>query len=148
LHEKKSARNLTPSRESYKQDVVFRQALPLLLVSLVVTGCASTAQKDVIQDPNSGSFDQHVTAHISNLPQFPEGLTVGYPGFCKSPYAPMAGLVDVRGYATDAKVICPYTGKIFTVPAFGTKVDQPMDQGQAGPSTDPSAADASGGMTP
>ncbi len=93
----------------------------LFSCALLLTGCASMGPKSDISDPNGGSFDQHVNVTPVNLPAFPEGLPIGTAGFCKSPYAPTAGLVDVRGYTTGEKVVDPYTNKIFTVPDFTAK---------------------------
>lgn len=39
------------------------------------------------------------------------------PGFVLSPYAPQAGLVDVRGFPENTDVRDPYTGKVMKVPA-------------------------------
>lgn len=37
-------------------------------------------------------------------------------GFVRSPFAPDAGLIDVRGFAPGTKIACPYTGKTFKTP--------------------------------
>ena len=50
--------------------------------------------------------------------KFPYAIPVeNKPGFVRSPYAPDAGMIDVRGFPTDTQVKDPYTGKIFLVPA-------------------------------
>lgn len=49
--------------------------------------------------------------------RYPTGTKVsGKPGLVKSPYAPYAGDVDVKGIPSGTQVKCPYTGKIFIVP--------------------------------
>jgi len=47
----------------------------------------------------------------------PYGIPVpNKPGFVTSPYAPKAGYVDVRGFASGTEVKDPYSGKIFLTP--------------------------------
>lgn len=48
----------------------------------------------------------------------PYGIAVsGRPGFVYSPYADKSQMVDVTGLSAGTEVKCPYTGKIFRVPA-------------------------------
>ena len=48
----------------------------------------------------------------------PYGIAVsGRPGFVYSPYANKSHVVDVTGLSAGTEVKCPYTGKIFRVPA-------------------------------
>jgi beta-lactamase regulating signal transducer with metallopeptidase domain len=50
-------------------------------------------------------------------PSLPYGMPVaGKPGFLTSPFAPDQGMVDVRGFAPNTEVKCPYTGRVFLVP--------------------------------
>ncbi len=47
----------------------------------------------------------------------PYGVVVpDRPGLVKSPYAPSAGLVDVRAFPSSTEVMDPFTGKIFLTP--------------------------------
>ena len=39
-----------------------------------------------------------------------------HPGYIRSPYAPEAGMIDVRPFPSGTKMSCPYTGKIIVVP--------------------------------
>jgi hypothetical protein len=64
-----------------------------------------------VQNPNSQG---PATAEKGDIPY---GTPVpGKPGFVTSPYNPVAGYVDVRGFPPGTEVKCPYTGKTFLVP--------------------------------
>jgi hypothetical protein len=56
---------------------------------------------------------------LAEAPQeMPFGLPIqGRPGFVNSPFAAKHQLVDVTGLPTGMEVKCPYTGKLFRVPA-------------------------------
>lgn len=46
----------------------------------------------------------------------PEAVAAEKPGFVRSPHAPQAGLIDIRGYPPGTEVQDPYSGKPFLVP--------------------------------
>lgn len=76
----------------------------------------SSTRRPVTNEPrpwDSGSASASSTA----ASQFPVAQKIsGKPGLVRSPYAPYAGEVDVKGIAAGTQVKCPYTGKIFVVP--------------------------------
>ncbi len=52
----------------------------------------------------------------------------GKRGYVKSPHAPNAGLVDVRGFPAGTEIKCPYTGRIFILPPEAARAtDVPDD---------------------
>jgi len=54
-------------------------------------------------------------------------LIAGRPGFVNSPYAAKHQLVDVTGLPAGMEVKCPYTGKLFRVPAQDMATTKPAD---------------------
>ena len=79
----------------------------------LLTGCfALGACSTNFQEENDTFFSPSAT-YI-----YPYSLVFNTPtpGFIRSPYAPEAGLVDVRGIKPGTLVRCPYTGRYFVVP--------------------------------
>lgn len=98
------------------------------------SGAATTSERADNQPagaaaPQRSTADAHVAAPSSTVRpastpphgdthgDFPYGLPVpGKPGFVTSPYAPSAGLVDVREMPHGVQVKDPYSGRTFLTP--------------------------------
>lgn len=73
-----------------------------------------TQRRPVSSEPKPWATAEKKTAPTV---RYPSGTKVsGKQGLVKSPYAPYAGDVDVKGIPAGTQVKCPYTGKIFIVP--------------------------------
>jgi len=78
---------------------------------------AGTTNATTETPPSTTSSSTAQTPPQKPAVNYPYGIPIpGKKGFCKSPYAEYAEPVDIRGYAPDTPVRCPYTNKIFMVP--------------------------------
>jgi bla regulator protein BlaR1 len=65
--------------------------------------------------PGTSTPAQPIPVSADGLP--PGTAVPNKPGFVTSPHAPSSGYIDVRGFPAGAEVKCPYSGKMFRVPA-------------------------------
>jgi hypothetical protein len=93
-------------------------------VLMLITAKLVNADKSLVHDdqekeedvqplvlPTLGPREQAAESKLPDAVPVP-----GKPGYVTSPYAPDAGIVDVRGYTKGTEVRDPYTGKMFFVP--------------------------------
>lgn len=80
--------------------------LATLALVVLLSGCV-TGQKTV---RNNGSSSAS-TRQIEDIPP----AKADKMGYIRSPFAPDAGLIDVRGYAKGQEIRDPYTQKVFTL---------------------------------
>ena len=85
---------------------------------LLLTGCALLSACGSFGD----SIKQENRTFFATDTEKPSELrfNVAQAGYIHSPYAPDAGWVNVRGIAPGTPVVCPYTGRVFVVPAYDT----------------------------
>ena len=94
--------------------------------------------------PNNKAQPKSEPKVVTNAPavqEIPLGVAIpGRPGFVNSPFAEKHQLVDVTGLPAGMEVKCPYTGKLFRVPAqdmvSSKPSEQPATQTLASPATD------------
>ncbi len=71
------------------------------------------------QEKRDSQLSSHIKLDSNNSGssyKIPLGISSGKRGFVKSPYAPGADLVDVRGVPSGTQVKCPFTKNTFLVP--------------------------------
>ena len=110
----------TPISETLKVETVVLTLVTVDVVELPppsVTGTAGEAVVSPMPSPGVEGIQAGTSGVAADGKGYPYGVPVpGKPGFVTSPYAPDAGYVDVHGFARDADVRDPYTGKRFLVP--------------------------------
>ena len=94
----------------------------------------SAPTKPSAQSPSTAANTTPAPAPKPIVAEIPYGSPLpGRPGFVNSPFAQKHQLVDVTGLPTGMEVKCPYTGKLFRVPAQ----DVAEQKNQAAPSAPP-----------
>ena len=80
-------------------------------VALNAKADGNAEQKPVAKRPKVEAPPMDLKA----LPAFGKPVP-GKPGYVTSPFAPDAGYVDLRGFASGTEVRCPYTNRVFLTP--------------------------------
>jgi hypothetical protein len=75
-------------------------------------------EESIVKNRTLGANNEPKAVVISVVDKAPpEAVIAERPGFVRSPHAPEAGLIDIRGYPPGTEVQDPYSGKPFLVPS-------------------------------
>jgi uncharacterized Zn-finger protein len=77
---------------------------------------ASNSNSYRVQTPAQPNLSGTTTAPVQKTSAPPAYAVTGLKGYVRTPFTNPPRLVDVRGMAPGAKVVCPYTQRQFTVP--------------------------------
>jgi hypothetical protein len=90
------------------------------------------AVREVVTLPGTGPDAPKAPSPQAPLPAPMGSWVAGKPGLVHSPFAARHQLVDVTGLATGDEVFCPYSGRIFRVPAGGVDPVSPAVAARSG----------------